>query len=900
MQKSNKTQIIDQWWEALSHLPEAYMLFNKAQCVNHSRLSNQEVDTLLGHRPFIDAVKKAQEQPINPSGQIAHLGFVFEIIPHERLNNMGYTLVKVSKKPSASPSLNNIQTTLSQIGFIHFSWQPGTQNHHFSDRFKQFLHTQQPGQKNNHCLLIDLANEPFKSKLEKQIELLLNKQCEAFNFDAEISKNDSERAFIRGFAMANGSEDSIDFFFNDLSEQEQIKDALRKSESEKSQILDSMADGAVLIGTDYKIVYANQIFKNTYPQYKGNFSGLPCYKVIHNMDHPCITCSVKRVVTTKKMQRSTRTVKNGPAVLSVTYPVFDENKQVSAAVVTFRDVSLQKNMEKALKREAMVNKVIAEISRDILMPDVPEERIAITLLKNALNLTKSTAGYVASKNPETGEMVWKAYENYSLKNRTIDQEKCQKSSNVNCIFSFLKSRKELFVSNHLKRIVAEKEFIPCNLTRENGMMFPALFQGELIGQIFVAGSERPYAEHDEEILKQLSAIFALSIYRKNIENELINAKESAEESNRLKTAFLANMSHEIRTPMNSINGFSELLRNTNQPEESKKNIVDIIYRSSNQLLNIINNILDISKLEVGQVSINERNYDINQIIVDAIDAINPELYDDSKIEFKTSFDLYNSASVVKCDGPILQQVFVNLIQNALKFTPSGFIQVGYEVTDDGLLKGFVKDTGIGIPYEKQKLIFERFSQVEDGHSRNYKGAGLGLPISKGFIDLMDGEIWVESEPGMGAIFYFTIPYKPTVDNLQGGFKKQVPAKYNWKNKKILLVEDEEYSQNFMQTIILPYGVKMLYADNGFEAINQVNQNADIDLILMDIRLPMLDGIEATRQIRETGFKGPILAQTANALPDDKKLCLAAGCDEFIVKPISRVEFLKVMNNYLSA
>jgi signal transduction histidine kinase len=496
-------------------------------------------------------------------------------------------------------------------------------------------------------------------------------------------------------------------------------------------------------------------------------------------------------------------------------------------------------------------------------------------------------------------MIWNAYENYSLKNKGVD-EKCRHNKNENCIFTYLKSKKELFVSNHLKQFIFDRAILPCNLARENAIMMPALFQGALIGQIFVSGSERPYAENDVEILKQLSAIFALSIYRKNIENELVSAKETAEESNRLKTAFLANMSHEIRTPMNSINGFSELLRNTSQPPESQKNIVDIIYRSSNQLLNIINNILDISKLEVGQVTINERDYDINQIIVDAIDSINPELYDDSKIEFKTLFALNNAEAVVKCDGPIVQQIFTNLIQNALKFTPSGFIQIGYEITHEGNLQCFVKDSGIGIPYEKQKVIFERFSQVEDGHTRNYKGAGLGLPISKGFIELMEGEIWVESEPGKGAVFYFTFPYKPTINNGRGRIKKMQPAEYNWKNKKILLVEDEEYSQNFMQTIILPFGVKMLYAQNGFEAINQVNQNADIDLILMDIRLPVLDGIEATRQIRETGFKGPILAQTANALPDDKKLCLDAGCNEFIVKPISRVEFLKMMNNYLTS
>ncbi len=717
-------------------------------------------------------------------------------------------------------------------------------------------------------------------------------------FQANNKSNEKKWLSLFGHVQPNNTDNTVlNCYIKDITEQIETKNTLLQAKIEKTQILDSIADGTVCISPDLKINFANKTFIEKHPHFKDNIEGQFCYKVIHNMDNPCITCSAKKVFKTKKTQRTVRSVKNGTSTLTFTYPVFDEENNVKNVIITYRDISESKRIEKELKSEATINKLIADLSQQILLPKISEESIAKKILSTALSLTKSSTGFASSINTDTNEITWKAFENYSLKVEASIQEPCHHANRKKCISHFLQNKSKPFISNHLKKFLNDNNLEACEITREYCLMVPAMFNEQLIGQIYVAGSERPFTDNDAKVLQQLASIYALSIFRKNNEKELIKAKEEAEESDKLKTAFLANMSHEIRTPMNSINGFSELLQNTTQTEETRNKYLGIIYKSSNQLLNIINNVLDISKLDVGQAKINEKEYDINQVIYDSLQSFNPDIFAEQNIELKTNYKLDGINAVILCDGQRLQQVITNLIQNAIKFTEKGFIEIGYELLDDDI-QFYVKDTGLGISKQNLKVIFERFGQAEDGYSRNFEGAGLGLSICKGFVELMGGKIWVESEFKKGSIFYFTIPYKPVGKNAKLLKQKQKNKKYNWHDKKILLVEDDTFSQNFIETLILPHGAKIVYATDGFEALEQVRLNADLDLILMDIRLPGIDGIEATKKLRLLGFNKPIIAQTANALPEDKKLCLDAGCNDFIAKPVARLEFLKTINTFL--
>ena len=379
--------------------------------------------------------------------------------------------------------------------------------------------------------------------------------------------------------------------------------------------------------------------------------------------------------------------------------------------------------------------------------------------------------------------------------------------------------------------------------------------------------------------------------RKRYERALVDALEKAEESDRLKSAFLANMSHEIRTPLNGIIGFSKYLRNfpdTNREETLK--FLNIICNSADHLLNLINDIIDISKIEVGQLKIAPESINLNALLNEIYTfyySANPDL---SKrgVSFRITTSLSDVESSIVADKVRLRQILNNLIGNALKFTREGSVEFGYELTTDkNYVKFFVKDTGIGIPKDKVELIFQRFRQADVDITKKFGGTGLGLAISKSLVELMGGNIWVDSQPEIGSTFYFTLPFIKTAipvakSDTQFEFK-DVMAKL--KGKRILIAEDDTNSLFYLKTVLQNAGIVCLEALNGRDAVNLFLKNPDVDLILMDLKMPELSGFEAIKEIRRVNPKIPIIVQTAHVFNDEKVLCSAMGCDNFISKPV---------------
>ncbi len=388
--------------------------------------------------------------------------------------------------------------------------------------------------------------------------------------------------------------------------------------------------------------------------------------------------------------------------------------------------------------------------------------------------------------------------------------------------------------------------------------------------------------------------------RKLIELDLKDSKHKAEESDRLKSAFLANMSHEIRTPMNGILGFVGLLNNPNISSEKREKYLNIINASSEQLLGIINDIIEISKIESGQVKVIHRKTNINNILDNLFSQydLDKKLKNKENIKLSVSKPLENNDCEILTDDIKLKQILTNLLSNAIKFTEKGEIEFGYHVKKE-FLEFYVKDTGIGISKDKHQIIFERFRQEDESQTRKFGGTGLGLAISKALSELLGGKIWIESKKNNGAAFIFNIPFrKIDSKNFYETDNKEL-VNYNWKNKKILIVEDTDFARQFLEEALEDTQVNIITAINGKEAIKKYHEIPAPDLILMDIQLPDINGFDVTRQIKQYNPEIPIIAQTAYGMSGDKEKAITAGCDDYISKPIIIKELLNKIHHFLN-
>ncbi|MCB2195230.1 MAG: PAS domain S-box protein [Bacteroidetes bacterium] len=385
---------------------------------------------------------------------------------------------------------------------------------------------------------------------------------------------------------------------------------------------------------------------------------------------------------------------------------------------------------------------------------------------------------------------------------------------------------------------------------------------------------------------------------KKIQDDLLLAKEKAEQANRLKTEFLHNMSHEVRTPLNGIMGFSEIIEMVGVDEEKRKKYLHIIRSSSKQLLRIIDDILEISNLETKQLVLKEENFSLNDLLTELHSVFNLKAKR-RNIPLKLNMKLTHDESFIRSDKSKLIKIVSNLLENALKFTHEGFIELGYYLENKNLVM-YVMDTGIGISPENQEIIFERFSQEDKNLSRKYGGLGLGLSISKENAELLGGEISVESEKGKGSTFFVTIPYKPLespVSEIKESFKENFQVEV----PTILIAEDEKTNFIYFEALFEeePHAeFKLIHAKNGKEAVD-ICIKSNIDLVLMDLKMPEMDGYEATRRIKADFPNLPILAQTAYSTEADREKALNSGCDDFISKPIDRSKFFELVYKYIT-
>ncbi len=398
--------------------------------------------------------------------------------------------------------------------------------------------------------------------------------------------------------------------------------------------------------------------------------------------------------------------------------------------------------------------------------------------------------------------------------------------------------------------------------------------------------------------------------RKRKEKELVKKIETIENNDELKTTLLNNISHEVRTPLNGILGFSELLRQNGISTDERDRYINIIKTSGRSILKIVDDVLDLGRIETKEIELHLEEFPVTHFLNELYNNYKEDdLYKqkEKKIELRLNVNI-SSNTIIRTDKRRLKQILDNLIGNALKFTEEGFVEIGCRIkekdfTENGWkdLLFFVKDSGIGIPKKLQDAVFEKFMKIEYDISKLYGGTGLGLTIAKKIVERLGGKIWLNSSLGEGSELYFTLPesvfipakQEPSLTTLE------LKGKYKWAGKTVLIVEDDEMSLIFLDEILKPTDIRILHAANGQVAIQMIKNHPEIDLVLMDIKLPEMDGFEATKEIRKIRKDLPVIAQTAYAMADDKRKSIEVGCSDYITKPVNRKLLLKTADKFLN-
>jgi PAS domain S-box-containing protein len=387
--------------------------------------------------------------------------------------------------------------------------------------------------------------------------------------------------------------------------------------------------------------------------------------------------------------------------------------------------------------------------------------------------------------------------------------------------------------------------------------------------------------------------------RKEAERKMLEAKYKAEESDRLKTAFLSNMSHEIRTPMNAIVGFSDLLSDEQLNPEERRDFIAQINQGADDLMRLIDDIIDIAKIEAGQVNVHISECFVRELFKELhlMYIQNIKRTGKEGVSMRLNWNWPLNELAIYTDPFRLKQILINLLSNAVKFTETGEIVLGIEEHPAGVYF-YVKDSGIGIREEKQKLIFDRFMQGHETKTKIYGGTGLGLAISKNLTEILGGTIGVDSVSGEGATFWFILPRNEVPLKYEAALRAPSNTLRSWDDKKILIAEDDHSNYYFLFESLKDTGVEILWSKDGEETMEMFREHSDLNLVLMDINMPLINGYECTRLIKKERPGLPVIAQTAYAMSGEREISREAGCDDYLAKPIKVSELLDTLSRYI--
>ena len=644
-------------------------------------------------------------------------------------------------------------------------------------------------------------------------------------------------------------------------ERRQAEDKTRDIGLQWQRTFDASNDLFMLLDIDFKIIRANHSTAKFLNMPLDCIIGRYCYDLMHCTGNPVHNCPGKRLIKSGKHEEGEYYFEENKSWGSVLLdPLHDIRMQLTGFIHIVRDITERKKMEEALM---LSEKRFRDIANNL------QEWIWETDVRGKYTYVSPMVEKILGYTPE--EVLQKHFYDFFYPE---EKEALKQAA---------------FTAFNTKQ--AFRDFLNRNV-HKNGKI------------IWLSTSGFPMLDDKGKLLGYRGADTDIT-GRKNNEEELLSAKVKAEESDRLKSAFLANMSHEIRTPLNAIVGFSSLFSNPDLSLEKRKYFSEIIKSRSDDLLNIIDDILEISRIESGNAIINKEQIVLNDVLGDLEIDFRQKLnkIQKSGIQLVCEKTVSDEKSLIITDRCIVKRVFSNLIDNAVKFTESGTIIFGYHIQDNQVLTCYVSDTGIGISAENHDLIFGHFRQADNINiKRLFGGTGLGLSICRGSLALLGGEIWVESIPGEGSTFYFTVPFnyatEPDLSILRRPEEIIEEIDYDWSGKKFLLVEDIKTNLEFLVLILNPTRAELVCAENGSDLRSFYSSLDTFNLVLLDIRLPDADGWDLVKEIKAIRPGLPVIAQTAFAMISDKQKSIMAGCDNYIPKPIRKEILFKMISNLI--
>ncbi|MGQ8336404.1 PAS domain S-box protein [Sunxiuqinia sp. A32] len=688
----------------------------------------------------------------------------------------------------------------------------------------------------------------------------------------------------------------------DVSDKKEALDALKISE-ERYNLVQDKADIYISYFTPKgKIVFMNRLFALYLGGKPEDFAGKHIREVLDEKLYHKFKQRLKEISqSSTSLDYEDEHLINSKKrnVITTFSKITDTEGKPQGVLVTTKDITKLKTADAKIKQSEERLKSLLNITQ---MDHLSQFEILDHALEEALKFTQSKIGFLYHYNEKNMTFNLNSWSKSVTEECTIREKKTKHHLDDAGIWAeAIRKREPIIFNSYGQKKHQAKKLPEGHPAIENYISVPIFWNKEIVSLVSLANKQDDFTENDIHQIQLLMNTVWKIIERNRSEQELIQAKEKAEESDRLKSSFLSNMSHEIRTPINGIMGFLGLLRDDELDDETKEEFFELIDSNFNHLMTLISDIIDISKLEANQISLLKSDVNINDLIFEVIKLNDSEntLLKSKNIQITVDNTNTNNINpLIRTDKVRLRQVLINLLNNAIKFTDEGEIRVGYTLQGN-FLQFCVHDTGIGIRAEQQKMIFEHFRQADETLTRKFGGTGLGLSISKRLVELMGGDIWVESQKNEYSKFYFTLPYLPvqTKTEIQAAPVKNKTIK--WKGRSILIIEDDDSNFLFLREVLKQTEVRILRSSSCEETHQFLKQNYAIDLVLLDIRLPDGIGTDLIPYIRKQYNAIPILAQTAFALENDRKKYMEEGCDGYITKPIIEELFIKMIDEKLN-